>query len=83
MSDCRTIVKTLVCGVKTITWCVNNCKAFGAGQPKFGPKETYLFIRLLKYGLQCLNIYRIQVVIYLLIYLFIFFFFLDVFWSIE
>lgn len=29
--DCRSLVKTLVCGVKTITWGIASCKATGMG----------------------------------------------------
>ena len=29
VSDCRSLVKTLVCGVKTITWGITSCKAPG------------------------------------------------------
>lgn len=29
VSDCRSLVKTLVCGVKTITWGITSCKALG------------------------------------------------------
>lgn len=42
VSDCRSLVKTLVCGVKTITWGITSCKAPGgektlvyAQQPSF------------------------------------------------
>ncbi|KAL5252847.1 hypothetical protein ACHWQZ_G015572 [Mnemiopsis leidyi] len=62
VADCRVLVKTLVCGVKTITWTVGSYKHPPTqNQQKFQPGETYLFIRLLKFGLKCLNIYRIQV----------------------
>ena len=30
--DCRSLVKTLVCGVKTITWGIVNCKATATGE---------------------------------------------------
>lgn len=29
VTDCRSLVKTLVCGVKTITWGITSCKAPG------------------------------------------------------
>lgn len=32
VTDCRSLVKTLVCGVKTITWGITSCKAPG-GNP--------------------------------------------------
>lgn len=31
VADCRGLVKTLVCGVKTITWGIVSCKAVGTG----------------------------------------------------
>lgn len=31
VSECRSLMKTLVCGVKTITWGTLNCKAYGGG----------------------------------------------------
>lgn len=39
VSDCRSLVKTLVCGVKTITWGITSCKAPGGE-----PKENHHFI---------------------------------------
>lgn len=39
VSDCRSLVKTLVCGVKTITWGITSCKAPGGE-----PKENHYFI---------------------------------------
>lgn len=35
VTDCRSLVKTLVCGVKTITWGITSCKAPG-GNPSCG-----------------------------------------------
>ena len=32
VADCRGLVKTLVCGVKTITWGIGSCKAGGTGR---------------------------------------------------
>ncbi|KAL7293008.1 hypothetical protein TKK_0013455 [Trichogramma kaykai] len=58
--DYRSLVKTLVCGVKTITWGCANCKTGELGQNKqFHPKETLVFIRLVKWALQALDIYMI------------------------
>ena len=35
VADCRGLVKTLVCGVKTITWGAASCKAPGMGEESF------------------------------------------------
>ncbi|KAM9715619.1 transformation/transcription domain-associated protein isoform 1-T2 [Menidia menidia] len=65
VSDCRSLVKTLVCGVKTITWGITSCKA--PGEPQFipnkqlQPKETQIYIKLVKYAMQALDIYQVQV----------------------
>lgn len=50
VSDCRSLVKTLVCGVKTITWGITSCKAPGGKADQnhdklFNAREsTVLFI---------------------------------------
>ncbi|XP_034936834.1 transformation/transcription domain-associated protein [Chelonus insularis] len=60
VADYRSLVKTLVCGVKTITWGCANCKSGDVIQSKqFQPKETLVFIRLVKWALQALDIYTI------------------------
>ncbi|KOB75140.1 Transformation/transcription domain-associated protein [Operophtera brumata] len=69
VADYRTLVKTLVCGVKTITWGCASCKtttnAEGAsttaatGQKQFTARETLVFIRLVRWGLQSLDIYTL------------------------
>ena len=60
VADYRSLVKTLVCGVKTITWGCASCKSVDTLQPKqFQPKETLVFIRLVKWALQALDIYMI------------------------
>ncbi|XP_046480160.1 transformation/transcription domain-associated protein [Neodiprion pinetum] len=60
VADYRSLVKTLVCGVKTITWGCANCKSGEVPQSKqFQPKETLVFIRLVKWALQALDIYTI------------------------
>ncbi|XP_066597811.1 transformation/transcription domain-associated protein isoform X1 [Prorops nasuta] len=60
VADYRSMVKTLVCGVKTITWGCANCKSGEMAQSKqFQPKETLVFIRLVKWSLQALDIYTI------------------------
>ncbi|GAB6032800.1 hypothetical protein CHUAL_012003 [Chamberlinius hualienensis] len=62
VADCRSLVKTLVCGVKTITWGIVNCKTQEgtvAVKP-FQTKETLVFISLFKYALQALDIYMLS-----------------------
>ncbi|KAJ8314001.1 hypothetical protein KUTeg_008562 [Tegillarca granosa] len=66
VNDCRSLVKTLVCGVKTITWGIVSCKAAGVDttivqNKQFLPKEALVYIRLVKYALQALDIYTINV----------------------
>ncbi|XP_030610387.1 transformation/transcription domain-associated protein isoform X1 [Archocentrus centrarchus] len=65
VSDCRSLVKTLVCGVKTITWGITSCKAPGETQfipnKQLQPKETQIYIKLVKYAMQALDIYQVQV----------------------
>ncbi|ESP00833.1 hypothetical protein LOTGIDRAFT_140434, partial [Lottia gigantea] len=65
VADCRSLVKTLVCGVKTITWGVLSCKAIGTGSlvqnKMFLSKETLVYVRLVKYALKALDIYTINV----------------------
>ncbi|MCJ8738438.1 hypothetical protein PDJAM_G00035900 [Pangasius djambal] len=65
VSDCRSLVKTLVCGVKTITWGITSCKAPGETQfipnKQLQPKETQIYIKLVKYAMQALDIYQVQI----------------------
>ncbi|XP_055874365.1 transformation/transcription domain-associated protein-like isoform X5 [Biomphalaria glabrata] len=62
VSECRSLMKTLVCGVKTITWGTLNCKAPGIVNSKqFMSKEILVYVRLLKYALKALDIYTICV----------------------
>lgn len=69
VADCRVLVKTLVCGVKTITWGIVSCKANGPDfvdanvvqNKQFLPKETLVYVRLVKYALEALDIYTINV----------------------
>ncbi|XP_035826346.1 transformation/transcription domain-associated protein isoform X2 [Aplysia californica] len=64
VSECRSLMKTLVCGVKTITWGILNCKAPNSniGSSKtLMPKEILVYVRLLKYALKALDIYTICV----------------------
>jgi transformation/transcription domain-associated protein len=79
VADCRALVKTLVCGVKTITWGCTSCKqqegAVGAAstpggttsvtpagmqQKQFQPKETLVYIRLVKWAMEALDIYTLN-----------------------
>ena len=80
VADCRALVKTLVCGVKTITWGCTSCKqqepgaagasgAAGAAatvtpagmqQKQFQPKETLVYIRLVKWAMEALDIYTLN-----------------------
>ncbi|CAL4066669.1 unnamed protein product, partial [Meganyctiphanes norvegica] len=64
VSDCKALVKTLVCGVKTITWGCASCKsAVDPGltmNKSFHPKETLVFIRLVKWAMQALDIYTLN-----------------------
>ncbi|KPJ11920.1 Transformation/transcription domain-associated protein [Papilio machaon] len=77
VGDYRTLVKTLVCGAKTITWGCASCKQAtaggegtstsslgaaaptGTGQKQFSSRETLVFIRLVRWGLQSLDIYTL------------------------
>lgn len=65
VTDCRSLVKTLVCGVKTITWGIASCRSTDINQAQvlqkqFQPKETGVFVRLVKYALQALDIYTVN-----------------------
>ncbi|XP_013181191.1 PREDICTED: transformation/transcription domain-associated protein [Papilio xuthus] len=77
VGDYRTLVKTLVCGAKTITWGCASCKQANTGgeaattsslggaaptstgQKQFSSRETLVFIRLVRWGLQSLDIYTL------------------------
>ncbi|XP_050675423.1 transcription-associated protein 1 [Leptidea sinapis] len=70
VGDYRTLVKTLVCGVKTITWGCASCKTTTngegtatttiTGQKQLSARETLVYIRLVKWGLQSLDIYTLS-----------------------
>ena len=68
ITECRSLVKTLVCGVKTITWGCAACKvpldstsnAAPTGK-NLQPKETVIFIRLVKWAMKALDIYALNV----------------------
>ncbi|KAF5284945.1 hypothetical protein FQA39_LY16900 [Lamprigera yunnana] len=60
VADYRSLVKTLVCGVKTITWGCAACKTAGVAK-QFQPHETLVFVRLVKWALKALDIYTLNV----------------------
>lgn len=66
--DCRNLVRTLVCGVKTITWGIPPAKhpgesvgavAVPPASKHFYPKEAMVFIRLVRYAMEALDIYSL------------------------
>ncbi|KAG1661730.1 Transformation/transcription domain-associated protein [Nymphon striatum] len=60
--DCRSLTKTLVCGVRTITWGMNFTKSsLELGSKQFHPDEILLYIKLLKYGLIALDVFTLTV----------------------
>ncbi|CAL8129543.1 unnamed protein product [Orchesella dallaii] len=63
LSESRTLVKTLVCAVKTITWGIQNSKTPGIETPSptkpFTPREVEIYIDLMKWGLKALEIYAV------------------------
>lgn len=66
VTEFRSLVKTLVCGVKTITWGCAGAKTTNAdghisGQKFFQPNEILIFIDLFHWALEALDIYMIQV----------------------
>lgn len=44
VTDCRSLVKTLVCGVKTITWGITSCKAPGGNFALESLRQMMFFI---------------------------------------
>ena len=78
VSDCRALVKTLVCGVKTITWGLCNLppkqlQHLGGNKTdggmsgatvltssQFQPKETLVYIRMVKWAMEALDIYTLN-----------------------
>lgn len=66
VAEYRSLVKTLVCGVKTITWGCASCKSALAGDnlaaaKLFLPQEIMIFIDLVHWALESLDIYTINV----------------------
>jgi len=41
VTDCRSLVKTLVCGTKTITWAVVSCKSPNTDQTMITSKQFH------------------------------------------
>lgn len=67
LSEFRSLIKTLVCGVKTVTWGLASCKAPNveaavAGQQSkmFNSEEIEIFIDLVYWGMEALDIYTIN-----------------------
>lgn len=67
VSEFRSLIKTLVCGVKTITWGLASCKAPSndptatSQQSKmFNSEEVVIFIDLVYWALEALDIYTIN-----------------------
>lgn len=67
VAEYRSLVKTLVCGVKTITWGLASCKSTfndaavqGTQSKMFQPKEILMFIDLVHWALEALDIYTIN-----------------------
>ena len=67
--DCRGLVETLVRGVRTITWGCTACKPDTRNQAgtlpsnnykQLQPKETLVYIRLVKWAMEALDIYTIS-----------------------
>ncbi|XP_066149283.1 transcription-associated protein 1 isoform X2 [Euwallacea fornicatus] len=65
VAECRSIVKTLICGVKTITWvCVSRKTASGqtlAQARILQPHETLIYVRLVKWALKALDVYMLNI----------------------
>lgn len=65
VAEYRSLVKTLVCGVKTITWGCAGCKSPLTGNTNesakmFQPQEILIFIDLVHWALEALDIYTIN-----------------------
>lgn len=66
VNDCKNLVKTLVQGVKTVTWNMppvfgnpNNPGSMSPPAKPSHPKETNIFIRMVKYALVAFDIYTL------------------------
>lgn len=68
VTECRSLVKTLVCGVKTITWGCAACKTpldsttnVTSTGKNLQPKETVIFIRLVQWAMKALDVYALNI----------------------
>jgi transformation/transcription domain-associated protein len=68
ITECRSLVKTLVCGVKTITWGCAACKtpldtttSVATTGKNLQPKETVIFIRLVQWAMKALDVYALNI----------------------
>ncbi len=68
ITECRSLVKTLVCGVKTITWGCAACKTpldtttnVTSTGKNLQPKETVIFIRLVQWAMKALDVYALNI----------------------
>ena len=67
ITECRSLVKTLVCGVKTITWGCAACKtpldttSVTTTGKNLQPKETVIFIRLVQWAMKALDVYALNI----------------------
>ena len=68
ITECRSLVKTLVCGVKTITWGCAACKTpldattnVTSTGKNMQPKETVIFIRLVQWAMKALDVYALNI----------------------
>ncbi|CAG7721830.1 unnamed protein product [Allacma fusca] len=67
-TECRTLIKTVVCAIKTISWGIASCKGPGsettpASQStykQFLPKETEIYLKLMRWGLKSVDIYSVN-----------------------
>lgn len=58
LTETRNLIKTLVCGVKTIAWGIMNC-GDDPNRNKLQPEEIFVYIKLVKWTLQALDIYTL------------------------
>jgi len=69
-TECRGLVKTVVCAVKTISWGIASSKPPNSDQnasantpnpyKQFNSKETEVYLRLMKWGLKAIDIYAVN-----------------------
>lgn len=66
MSEYRSLIKTLVCGVKAVTWNCPPPRTVNSNEHQgptkiFNPSEILIFIDLFHWALEALDIYTINV----------------------